>query len=120
VGQRLPEEQACCRDHGRVERQPLQKIEPDANDLLKLLRRWRKEAEAAGNNIKRIAVSFETGRDAFWLSRWRRPRQRPMSSTPLRHRPRQQGLGQLVTKEARWRWPKDTSKLIPFVCIFIA
>ena len=53
-----------------VERQPLKKIEPDENDLLKLLHRWRKEAEAAGKKIKRIAVAFETGRDGFWLARW--------------------------------------------------
>ena len=57
-----------------VERQPLKKIEPDENDLLKLLHRWRKEAEAAGNKIKRIAVAFETGRDGFWLARWLRAR----------------------------------------------
>ena len=67
-----------------VERQPLKKIEPDENDLLKLLHRWRKEAEAAGNKIKRIAVAFETGRDGFWLARWLRARaaSRPMSSRP--------------------------------------
>ena len=34
----------------------------------------RKEAEAAGNKIKRIAVAFETGRDGFWLARWLRAR----------------------------------------------
>ena len=66
-----------------VERQPLKKIEPDENELLKLLHRWRKEAEKAGNKIKRIAVAFETGRDGFWLARWLRPAaSRPMSSTP--------------------------------------
>ena len=52
----------------------MKKIEPDENDLLKLLHRWRKEAEAAGNKIKRIAVAFETGRDGFWLARWLRAR----------------------------------------------
>jgi transposase len=57
-----------------VERQPLKKIGPDENELLKLLYRWRKQAEAAGNRIKRIALAFETGRDGFWLARWLRAR----------------------------------------------
>ena len=57
-----------------VERQPLKKLEPDENQLLKLLGRWRTEAEKAGHKIKRIAVAFETGRDGFWLARWLRAR----------------------------------------------
>jgi transposase len=57
-----------------VERQPLKKLEPDENELLKLLGRWRKEAEKAGRKINRIAVAFETGRDGFWLARWLRAR----------------------------------------------
>jgi transposase len=55
-----------------VERQPLKKLEPDENELLKLLGRWRKEAEKTGHKINRIAVAFETGRDGFWLARWLR------------------------------------------------
>jgi transposase len=42
--------------------------------LLKLLHRWREEAEQAGHGIKRIAVAFEAGRDGFWLARWLRAR----------------------------------------------
>jgi transposase len=42
--------------------------------LLKLLHRWRAEAEKAGHKIKRIAVAFEAGRDGFWLARWLRAR----------------------------------------------
>jgi transposase len=57
-----------------VEREPLKKLAPDENDLLKLLERWRKEAEKAGHKIARIAVAFETGRDGFWLARWLRAR----------------------------------------------
>ena len=57
-----------------VERQPLKKLEPDENQLLKLLWRWRTEAEKAGHQISRIAVAFETGRDGFWLARWLRAR----------------------------------------------
>jgi transposase len=57
-----------------VERQPLKKLTPDENGLLKLLERWRAEAEKAGHKITRIAVAFETGRDGFWLARWLRKR----------------------------------------------
>ena len=57
-----------------VERQPLKKLEPDENQLLKLLGRWRAEAEKAGYEMNRIAVAFETGRDGFWLARWLRVR----------------------------------------------
>ena len=57
-----------------VERQPLKKLEPGENGLLKLLHRWRDEAEKAGHKIERIAVAFEAGRDGFWLARWLRAR----------------------------------------------
>jgi transposase len=57
-----------------VERQPLKKIGVDENALLKLLHRWREEAEKAGHRIERIAVAFEAGRDGFWLARWLRAR----------------------------------------------
>jgi transposase len=57
-----------------VERQPLKKLAVDESALLKLLNRWREEAEQAGRRIKRIAVAFEAGRDGFWLARWLRTR----------------------------------------------
>jgi transposase len=57
-----------------VDRQPLKKIGIDESALLKLLHRWREEAEKAGHRIKRIAVAFEAGRDGFWLARWLRAR----------------------------------------------
>ena len=57
-----------------VERQPLKKLAIDESALLKLLHRWREEAEKAGHRIKRIAVAFEAGRDGFWLARWLRAR----------------------------------------------
>src|SRR6516225_6068834 len=57
-----------------VERQPLKKLAADENGLLKLLERWRAEAEKAGHKIDRIAVAFEAGRDGFWLARWLRAR----------------------------------------------
>lgn len=45
-------------------RQPLKKLEADENELLKLLERWRAEAEKAGHKIDRITVAFEAGRRA--------------------------------------------------------
>jgi transposase len=58
-----------------VERQPLKKLKVDESTLLKLLHRWREEAEKAGHRIKRISVAFEAGRDGFWLARWLRARE---------------------------------------------
>jgi transposase len=55
-----------------VERDPLKKIGPDPQTLLKLLHRWRDEAVKAGQTIRRFAVAFEAGRDGFWLARWLR------------------------------------------------
>jgi transposase len=57
-----------------VDRQPLKKLEPDEEGLLRLLRRWQDEAARAGRTISRIAVAFEAGRDGFWLARWLRAR----------------------------------------------
>src|SRR3982751_1766099 len=53
-----------------VERQPRKKLDPDAETLLGLVRRWREEAVAAGRTTARIALAFEAGRDGFWLARW--------------------------------------------------
>src|SRR5262249_36649831 len=57
-----------------VERQPLKKLAVDESALLKLLHRWREEAEKAGRRIERIAAAFEAGRDGFWLARWLKAR----------------------------------------------
>jgi transposase len=57
-----------------VERQPLKKLTVDGSALLKLLQRWREEAEKAGHRIERIVVAFEAGRDGFWLARWLKAR----------------------------------------------
>ncbi len=57
-----------------VERQPLNKLAVDEGALLKLLHRWREEAEKAGRRIERIVVAFEAGRDGFWLARWLKAR----------------------------------------------
>jgi transposase len=55
-----------------VERHPRKKLEPDERGLLRLLHRWREEAQKAGHTVDRIAVAFEAGRDGFWLARWLR------------------------------------------------
>jgi transposase len=57
-----------------IEREPLKKLVPDAEELLKLLHRWRDEAVKIGHEITRIVVAFEAGRDGFWLARWLRTR----------------------------------------------
>src|SRR5712691_9619164 len=44
-----------------IERHPLKKLAPEAEELLLLLQRWRDEAAKAG-------------RDGFWLARWLRAR----------------------------------------------
>ena len=53
-----------------VERRPLKKLGLDQQALLKLLLRWKSEAERNGRRIARIAVAFEAGHDGFWLARW--------------------------------------------------
>ncbi len=57
-----------------IEREPLKKLVPDEEALLKLLHRWRDEAVRAGRRITRVAIAFEAGRDGFWLARWLRTR----------------------------------------------
>ena len=58
-----------------IERHPAKKkLEPDQTALLRLLHRWRAEAERSGRKISRIAVAFEAGRDGVWLARWLRGR----------------------------------------------
>jgi transposase len=58
-----------------IERDPLKKLVPDEEALLKLLHRWRDEAVKAGRKIMRMVVAFEAGRDGFWLARWLRARE---------------------------------------------
>ena len=57
-----------------IERHPLKKLEPSEEELVRLLMRWRTEATKNGHTITRIAVTFEAGRDGFWLARWLRAR----------------------------------------------
>ena len=55
-----------------VARQPVKKLEPDPEALLRLLERWRAEAAKASRTIGRVALAYEAGRDGFWLARWLR------------------------------------------------
>ena len=57
-----------------IERDPLKKLAPDAEALLRLLHRWRDEAIKVGHAIERMVVAFEAGYDGFWLARWLRSR----------------------------------------------
>ena len=57
-----------------LSRQPLKKLRPDPDALLRLLLRWRDQGIKAGGPIKRIVLAFEAGRDGFWLARWLRAR----------------------------------------------
>jgi hypothetical protein len=52
-----------------LDRQPLKKLEPDPNALLRLLERWQAEAEKTGRTIGRVTLVYEAGRDGFWLAR---------------------------------------------------
>lgn len=56
-----------------VERQPLKKLGPDEDALLKLLHQWRSESTRVGRQINRVVVAYEAGRDG-WLARWLRGR----------------------------------------------
>ena len=53
-----------------IQREPLKKLPPDPEGLLKVLHRWREEAAKAGHKVAPIVVAFEAGRDGFWLARW--------------------------------------------------
>ncbi len=57
-----------------IARHPLKKMSPDQEELLRVLQRWKDEAQKAGRAITRITVAFEAGRDGFWLARWLRAR----------------------------------------------
>jgi transposase len=45
-----------------LSRQPLKKLNADAQALLTLLRRWQGEATKTGSTVNRIVVAFEAGR----------------------------------------------------------
>jgi hypothetical protein len=53
-----------------LQRSPVKKLDADPAALIRLIERWRSEAEKAGRPIERITLAFEAGRDGFWLARW--------------------------------------------------
>lgn len=53
-----------------IERQPLKKLQPDGPALVRLIKRWQGEAIKAGQTIRRVVLTYEAGRDGFWLARW--------------------------------------------------
>src|SRR5215831_155768 len=66
-----------------IERQPLKKLAVDEGALLRLLHRWREEAEKAGCRIERIVVAFEAAVTASgWHAGSWRAALRPTSFTP--------------------------------------
>ena len=65
-----------------VERQPLKKLAVDESALLKLLNRWREEAEKAGRRIERITVAL---RLAGTVSGWRAGLEHAASSAHVIH-----------------------------------
>ena len=54
-----------------VDRRPLKKLSVNKDGLLSQLHSWRDEAEKkSGCRISRICLSYEAGRDGFWLAHW--------------------------------------------------
>lgn len=53
-----------------VARRPRRRLEPrDISGLLKQVERWQAEAVAAGRHIQRVVLTYEAGRDGFWIAR---------------------------------------------------
>jgi hypothetical protein len=84
-----------------IERQPLKKLAVDESALLKLLHRWREEAEKAGSRIERIVVAFEAGRDG-------RLPGRALAAHPNQQSPRAHFAGDQATHAGRRLVPRRT------------
>ncbi len=53
-----------------VTRRPRRRLDPrDMAALLLQVERWKAEAGAAGRTIKRVVLTYEAGRDGFWIAR---------------------------------------------------
>src|SRR4051794_41877887 len=50
-----------------VDREPLKKLEPNGDALLRLLQHWRDEAPKTGRTPKRGALAHEARRGGLWL-----------------------------------------------------
>jgi transposase len=54
-----------------VARRPRRRLQPrDMTGLLTQLDRWRTEALKAGRAVHRVVVTYEAGRDGFWIARY--------------------------------------------------
>jgi transposase len=52
-------------------RRPRKQLDPrDMAGLLKTVERWKAEATAAGKTVKRVVLTYEAGRDGFWIARY--------------------------------------------------
>ena len=59
-----------CAEVPGLERRAIKKMSVDEAELLAQLHRWRNEAEKRPDcRVSRICVSYEAGRDGFWLAR---------------------------------------------------
>lgn len=53
-----------------VTRRPHRRLDPhDVAGLLKQLEHWKAEATKAGRTIQRVVLTYEAGRDGFWIAR---------------------------------------------------
>ena len=56
-----------------VTRRPRRRLAPRAmTDLLTQLERWRAEALKCGRTVRRVVLTYEAGRDGFWIARYLR------------------------------------------------
>jgi transposase len=56
-------------------RRPRKRLEPrDMAGLMKAIERWKAEATAAGRCVRRVVLTYEAGRDGFWIARFLRHR----------------------------------------------
>jgi transposase len=54
-----------------VTRRPRRRLQArDLAELLRSIERWRSEALKAGRAVQRVAVTYEAGRDGFWIARY--------------------------------------------------
>jgi transposase len=53
-----------------VTRRPRRRLDPrDMAGLLQQIERWKTEASAVGRTIERVVLTYEAGRDGFWIAR---------------------------------------------------
>jgi transposase len=53
-----------------VTRRPRRRLDPrDMAGLLLQVERWKREATTAGRTIERVVLTYEAGRDGFWIAR---------------------------------------------------